>query len=160
MYEILDLLDKNSDLTAEDIAVMTGATVDEVKKTIADYKKAGIIVGQKTVINWRKTDREFVTAFIEVKVTPQHGRGFDQIAESFYQYEQVKSVFLMSGAYDLALIIEGSTLAEVAMFVSEKLSPMDSVISTATHFVLKKYKADGIFIESKSDKDERQVMGV
>lgn len=160
MYEILDLLEKNSDLTTEEIAAMTDSTAEDVEKTIAAYKEAGIIVGNKTVINWHKTDRDFVTAFIEVKVTPQQGKGFDQIAEKFYQYEQVKSVFLMSGGYDLALIIEGRNLTEVALFVAEKLSPMDTVISTATHFVLKKYKDNGVFIESVERKDERQVIGI
>ncbi len=160
MYEILDLLEKNSDLTAEEIAVMTDSKKEDIEKAIAAYKEAGIIVGSKIVINWHKTDRDFVTAFIEVKVTPQQGKGFDQIAENFYQYEQVKSVYLMSGTYDLALIIEGRTLTEVALFVAEKLSPMDTVISTATHFVLKKYKDDGVFIESIERKDERQVIGI
>ena len=160
MYEILDLLEKNSDLTAEEIAAMTDSSVEDVNKTIAAYKEAGIIIGNKTIINWHKTDRDFVTAFIEVKVTPQLGKGFDQIAENFYQYEQVKSVYLMSGAYDLALIIEGKNLTEVALFVAEKLSPMDTVISTATHFVLKKYKDSGVFIESIDKKDERQVIGI
>ena len=160
MYEILDLLEKNSDLTAEEIAAMTDSSVEDVNKTIAAYKEAGIIIGNKTIINWHKTDRDFVTAFIEVKVTPQLGKGFDQIAENFYQYEQVKSVYLMSGAYDLALIIEGKNLTEVALFVAEKLSPMDTVISTATHFVLKKYKDSGGFIESIDKKDERQVIGI
>ena len=98
-------------------------------------------------------------SFIEVKVTPQFGKGFDQIAERFYQYEQVKTVYLMSGAYDLALIIEGKTLNEVALFVAEQLSPMDTVISTSTHFVLKKYKQDGVLFEKPQD-DERLVMMV
>ena len=131
----------------------------EVAAAIAQYKKEGVIVGTKTMINWQKTTREFVTAYIELKVTPQFGKGFDQIAERFYQYEQVKSVFLMSGSYDLALTVEGSTLTEVALFVAEKLAPMDTVVSTATHFVLKKYKEDGILFEGPV-KDERQVMMV
>ena len=160
MYEILDLLEKNGDLTAEEIAAMTDSSLEDVNKTLAAYKEAGIIVGNKTIINWHKTDRDFVTVFIEVKVTPQLGKGFDQIAENFYQYEQIKSVFLMSGGYDLALIIEGRNLTEVALFVAEKLSPMDTVISTATHFVLKKYKDNGVFIESVDRKDERQVIGI
>lgn len=157
MHRILDLLDKNSNLTAQDIAVMLDSTVEEVENAIKQYEKEGIIVGKKTIINWDKTDREFVTAFIEVKVTPQYGRGFDQIAERFYQYEQVKSVFLMSGSFDLALMVQGKTLTEVALFVAEKLAPMDTVISTATHFVLKKYKENGVML-TVPQKDERQVM--
>lgn len=157
MHRILDLLDKNSNLTAQDIATMLDFTVEEVENAIKQYEKEGIIVGKKTIINWDKTDREFVTAFIEVKVTPQYGRGFDQIAERFYQYEQVKSVFLMSGSFDLALTVQGRTLTEVALFVAEKLAPMDTVISTATHFVLKKYKENGVMLDVPK-KDERQVM--
>lgn len=157
MYEILELLDKNSNLTPKDIAIMLNMTEDAVQREIDAYKKTGVIVGKKIMINWQKTEREFVTALIEVKVTPQFGKGFDQIAERFYQYEQVKSVYLMSGAYDLALQIQGATLSEVALFVAEKLAPMDTVISTATHFVLKKYKEDGLLFEHP-EKDERQVI--
>ncbi len=155
--EILELLDKDSALTAADIAVMLGKSEDEVKAIIDRCKAEGIIVGNKVMINWRKTDRELVTALIELKVTPQFGRGFDQIAERFYQYDQVKSVYLMSGTYDLALQIEGKNLNEVALFVAEKLAPMEAVVSTATHFVLKKYKEDGIMFE-EAEKDDRQVM--
>ncbi|MBR5280477.1 MAG: Lrp/AsnC family transcriptional regulator [Clostridia bacterium] len=157
MVEILELLDKNSQLSPKDIAVMLGIEEETVIREIDAYQKTGVIVGNKVMINWQKTSREFVTAMIEVKVTPQFGKGFDQIAERFYQYEQVKSVYLMSGSYDLALQIEGKTLSEVALFVAEKLAPMDTVISTATHFVLKKYKEDGLMFEQPS-KDERQVI--
>ena len=159
MHRILDLLEKNSDLTINDIAVMIDSTPEAVNAAIKQFIKEGVIIGKKTIINWQKTSREFVTAYIEVKVTPQFGKGFDQIAERFYQYEQVKSVYLMSGAYDLALTVEGSTLTQVALFVAEKLAPMDTVISTATHFVLKKYKENGIMMDVPA-KDERQVMMV
>ncbi|MBO4326885.1 MAG: Lrp/AsnC family transcriptional regulator [Clostridia bacterium] len=155
--EILELLDKDSELTAKDIAVMLNTTEEEVRSQIDRFKAEGIIVGKKVMINWRKTSKELVTALIELKVTPQFGRGFDQIAERFYQYDQVKSVYLMSGTYDLALQIEGKNLNEVALFVAEKLAPMEAVVSTATHFVLKKYKEDGIMFESKQT-DDRQVM--
>ena len=155
--EILELLDKDSNLTCEDIATMLGISKAEVEAKIDEYKKQGVIAGKKVLINWRKTSKELVTALIELKVTPQFGRGFDQITERFYQYEQVKSVYLMSGTYDLALQIEGSNLNEVALFVAEKLAPMEDVVSTATHFVLKKYKEDGIMFENRQ-KDERQVM--
>jgi DNA-binding Lrp family transcriptional regulator len=160
MHRILELIEKHSDITPGEIAVMLDMPETDVKNAIAQFEREGIIVGRKTVINWNKTDREYVTAFIELKVTPQQDKGFDQIAEAFYQYDQVRSVYLMSGAFDLALIIEGRSLKEVALFVSEKLAPMDTVISTATHFVLKKYKDDGLFIESAEKKDERQVLGI
>ena len=159
MHRILELLEKNSTLTVSDLAVMLDKSEEEISAAIEQFKKDGIIIGSKLLVDWQKTSREFVTAFIEVKVTPQFGKGFDQIAERFYQYEQVKTVYLMSGAYDLALIIEGKTLNEVALFVAEQLSPMDTVISTATHFVLKKYKQDGVLFEKPQD-DERLVMMV
>jgi DNA-binding Lrp family transcriptional regulator len=154
--EILELLDKDSELTAADIAVMLDKTEDEVRASIERFKAEGIIVGKKVMINWRKTSKELVTALIELKVTPQFGRGFDQIAERFYQYDQVKSVYLMSGTYDLALQIEGKNLNEVALFVAEKLAPMEAVVSTATHFVLKKYIEVRIMFENKQT-DDRQV---
>ena len=159
MNRILELLEKNSTLTVADIAVMLDKSEEEISAAIEQFKKEGIILGNKMLINWQKTTREYVTAFIELKVTPQFGKGFDKIAERFYQYEQVKSVYLMSGAYDIALIIEGKTLNEVALFVAEQLSPMDTVISTATHFVLKKYKQDGVLFEQPQE-DERLVMMV
>lgn len=159
MNKILELLEKNSTLTVHDIAVMLDKDDSEVAAAIEQFKKDGIILGSKLLINWEKTSRELVTALIELKVTPQFGKGFDQIAERFYQYDQVKTVYLMSGGYDIALMIEGRTLNEVAMFVAEQLSPMDTVISTATHFVLKKYKQDGVLFE-KPQQDERLVMMV
>jgi len=157
MHRILELLEKDSKLTAKDLAVMLNANIDEVEAALAQFKEEGILLGTKTVINWQKTERNFVTAWIELKVTPQMGKGFDQIAERCYQYDQVKTVYLMSGGFDIALVVEGRTLTDVALFVAEKLAIMDTVISTATHFVLKKYKEDGIFLTSKQD-DERRVM--
>lgn len=157
MHRILELIENNADLTAKDIATMLEADVKEVEAALEQYKAEGIIVGKRTVINWQKTSREYVTAMIELKVSPQFGKGFDEIAERCYQYEQVKNVFLMSGGYDLALTVEGKTLTDVALFVSEKLAPMDQVLSTATHFVLRKYKEDGIFLLGDS-KEERRVM--
>lgn len=157
MHRILELLENNADLTAKDLAVMLDLDIEEVEAAIARYKEENIIIGKRTVINWQKTEREYVTAIIELKVTPQFGKGFDEIAERCFQYEQVKSVYLMSGGYDLGLTVEGKTLTDVALFVAEKLAPMDQVLSTATHFVLKKYKEDGVLLESQH-KDERRVM--
>lgn len=159
MNDILEILDKNGPkITNEQIAHMTGKTEKEVAAEIAALEKDGAIFGYKTMINWEKADKEIVSAIIELRVTPQRGEGFDKIAERIYKYPQVKSVYLMSsGAYDLALMIDGSSMKEVAMFVAEKLAPMDNVISTSTHFVLKKYKEHGFPYED-DEKDSRQVI--
>ncbi len=158
MNEILSILDKEKkQVSYADIARMIGETEEEVAKRIKNLEKNHIIVGYKTLINWDKTSREFVTALIELRITPQRGEGFDKVAERIYKYPQVKSLYLMSGAYDLAITIEGRTMKEVALFVAEKLAPMDSVISTATHFVLKKYKDEGIIYED-NEKDTREVI--
>ena len=117
-------------------------------------EKEHIICGYNTIIDWDKTSEEKVTALIEVKVTPQRGLGFDSIAERIYQYDEITSVYLMSGGFDLTVMIEGKTLKEVAFFVANKLATLDSVISTSTHFVLKQYKEQGFFIENEAA-DER-----
>lgn len=155
---ILKILEENGPtITREQVARMTGKTEEEVNAIIAGLEKENIIVGYKTMINWDMTDTEIVNALIELRITPQRGEGYDKVAERIYKYPQVKSLYLMSGAYDLCVIIEGKTMKEVALFVAQKLAPMDSVISTATHFVLKKYKDDGLtFYET--EKDTRQVI--
>ena len=155
---ILKILEKNGPtVTREQIAQMTGKTEEEVNAIIAGLEKENIIVGYKTMINWDITDTEIVNALIELRITPQRGEGYDKVAERIYKYPQVKSLYLMSGAYDLCVIIEGKSMKEVALFVAQKLAPMESVISTATHFVLKKYKDDGLtFYEN--EKDTRQVI--
>lgn len=159
MNDILEILEKNgSKITVEQIAHMTGKTEEEVNAAINLLEKNGVIFGYKTMINWEKTDRETVSAIIELRVTPQRGEGFDKIAKRIYKYPQVKSVYLMSsGVYDLAVMIEGASMKEVAMFVAEKLAPMDTVVSTSTHFVLKKYKEHGFLCED-DEKDGRQVI--
>ncbi len=158
MEEILSLLEKkNARASHAQIAQMLGLSEEELEKKIRALEKSGVIVGYKTIVNWDKTEREVVTALIDLRVTPQRGEGFDKIAERIYKYPQVKSLYLMSGAYDLGVTIEGRTMKEVALFVAEKLAPMDSVISTATHFVLKKYKEEGIVFE-ENEKDTRQVI--
>lgn len=136
---------------------MLGTDKAEVAEAIERLEKENVIVGYKTIVNWDKTDREVVTALIDLRITPQRGEGFDKVAERIYKYPQVKSLYLMSGAYDLSVTIEGKTMKEVALFVAQKLAPMDSVISTATHFVLKKYKDEGIVFED-DEKDTRQVI--
>ncbi|MFO7153811.1 MAG: Lrp/AsnC family transcriptional regulator [Caldicoprobacter oshimai] len=155
--EILEILNEDSRRTPEEIAVMLGTDVETVKQKIAELEKNKVIVKYNTIVNWDKTDREYVTALIEVKVTPQRDQGFDAIVERIYKFPEVKSVYLMSGDYDLAVMIEGRTMKEVAFFVAEKLSVLDSVLSTATHFVLKKYKVDGVILEDE-EKDYRQVI--
>ena len=144
MNKLLNLLEEDATLTAKQLAVMLDKEEGDIKKTIEAYEKEGIVLGYKTIIDWDKTDKEYVSALIEVKLTPQKDRGFDKVAEKIYNYPEVKSLYLMSGAYDLAVFIEGKTMREVAFFVAQKLAPIDSVVSTATHFVLRKYKDNGV----------------
>lgn len=141
--KILELLEKNSRLATKDIAIMLGVPQDEVEKEIKEMEKEQVICGYNTLINWDKTNKDLVTALIEVKVTPQRGEGFDKIAERIYRFDEVKAVYLMSGGFDLTVIVEGKTLKDVALFVSQKLATLDSVLSTSTHFVLKNIKIMG-----------------
>ena len=145
--KIISILKDDSRTPVSRIAVMLGESEKTVEKAVAQLEKDGVIVKYTTLINEDKLSTDRVEALIEVKVSPQHTQGFDSIAENVYQFDEVKSVYLMSGAYDLAVFIEGRTLREVASFVSEKLSVMDNVLSTATHFILKKYKTDGVVLE-------------
>ena len=152
--EHLKLLESDARLTVDQIAIILDRDVESVKNEINEYEKNGTILGYKTVVDWEKTDYEAVTAMIEVKLTPQRDRGFDRVAEKIYNYPEVKSVYLMSGAYDLSVLIEGKSMKEVALFVSQKLATIESVISTATHFVLHKYKDTGILYDN-GEIDER-----
>jgi len=152
---ILSLLEKNSKLTFAEIAEQTGISEKEVIDTIKVLEEENVICGYNTLINWDKTEREYVTALIEVKVTPQRGNGFDKIAERIYSLEEVKAVYLMSGGFDLTVIIEAKSLKDIAFFVSDKLSPINAVTSTATHFVLKKYKDHGIILENEEEEFKR-----
>ena len=144
MDMLLKYMEDNANLTPEQLAVMCNKEVGDIKKFIEQNEKDGVILGYKTMIDWDKTDREYVTALIEVKITPQRDRGFDRVAEIIYNYPEVQSLYLMSGAYDLCVLIEGKTMREVAYFVAQKLATIDDVISTATHFVLRKYKDKGV----------------
>ncbi len=155
--KLLEVLESNCNLPIEQIALLSNMTVEEAAEQIEKMKTEKIILGNKSIINWEKTDKEFVTALIELKVTPQRGEGFDRIAERIYQFPEVKSLYLMAGAFDLTVIIEGKTMKEVALFVANRLAPMDCVISTSTHFVLKKYKYEGI-IFADEEADTRQVI--
>lgn len=155
--KILNCIESNSRLTHVDLATMLAQEPDFIKAELSAMEKEHIICGYHTLINWDKTHQEKVTALIEVRVTPQRGQGFDNIAKRIYQFNEVTSVFLMSGGYDFNVLIEGSTMKEVALFVARRLSPIDGVISTATHFVLKKYKEHGIVFE-ENDQDERMAV--
>lgn len=154
MKSFLQLLENDSRLTAEQLAVMCDKEIGDIKTLIEQYEQDGVILGYKTIVDWDKTDREFVTALIELKVSPQRDRGFDKVAERIYNYPEVQSVYLMSGPYDLCVSIEGRTMREVAFFVANKLAPMEYIISTATHFVLRKYKDKGV-VYNGPEIDER-----
>lgn len=155
--EILDVLEKNGRVSVTDLATMLGEPENEVAAAISSMEKEKIICGYHTLINWDKACQDRVTALIEVKVTPQRDEGFDAIAEKIYNFKEVTSVYLMSGAFDLTVIIEGKTMKEVALFVGQRLAVIDAVLSTATHFVLKKYKDHG-FIMDVEKKDERMLV--
>lgn len=157
MDELLTVLEKNSRLSEKELAIMLDKSEDEIKAAIKKYEDDGTIVGYTTLVNWEKTDKESVTALIEVKVTPQRGEGFDKVAERIYRFPEVKACYLMSGGFDLTVIVEGKTMKEVALFVAEKLAPLESVLSTGTHFVLKKYKDKGTIYEEKQ-KDDREAI--
>ena len=155
--KILAIMEKNSRIDIKDLAVLLGESEVAVANEIADMEKEHIICGYHTLIDWDKTSSEKVTALIEVKVTPQRGLGFDKIAERIYNYPEVDCVYLISGGFDFMVMIEGKTMRDVAQFVSDKLSPLDSVLSTATHFILKKYKDHGS-IMAHEKKDERMLV--
>ncbi len=155
--KILTFIENNSRIDLKDLAVMLGSSEAEIANEIADMEKEGIICGYHTLIDWDKTSEEKVTALIEVKVTPQRGLGFDKVAERIYNYPEVTSVYLISGGFDFLVMLEGKTMRDVAQFVSDKLSPLDSVLSTATHFILKKYKDHGSIMAHET-KDERMLM--
>ena len=144
MDNLLKYMEDHANLTPEQLAVLCQKEVGDVKKFIAEQEAQGVILGYKTMIDWDKTDREYVTALIEVKITPQRDRGFDRVAERIYNYPEVQSLYLMSGGYDFCILLEGKTMKEVAYFVAQKLATIDEVISTATHFVLRKYKDKGV----------------
>ena len=152
--QLLKLLENNSRLTNAELAIMLDVTQEQIHDEIASLEKKHIICGYHTLINWEKTGIEKVTAMIEVRVTPQRGMGFDKVAERIYNYPEVESVYLISGGFDFLVTLEGKTLREVSQFVSDKLSTLDSVLSTKTNFILKKYKDHGT-IMAEPTKDER-----
>ncbi len=152
--KILGIIEKNSRIDISELAVILGTEEIEIANALKQMEEEGIICGYHTLIDWEKTNIEKVSALIEVRVTPQRGQGFDKIAERIYKYPEVNSVYLISGGYDLLVSLEGKSLKEVSSFVSDKLSTLDTVLSTATHFILKKYKDHGTIL-SKKPEDER-----
>ncbi|PYZ97053.1 AsnC family transcriptional regulator [Alteribacter lacisalsi] len=156
--ELLRLLEKNGRMPAEKIGRLLEMDRQAVEEMLADLEKRNVILGYSAVVDWTKADvPEGVTAMIDVKVQPKRGTGFDETAERIYRFKEVKALYLMSGTYDLSVVIEGATMTEVGQFVSEKLSTLDSVLSTTTHFQLKRYKHDGVVFGDKED-DHRMVV--
>ena len=153
--KILSVIEKNSRMDVKELAVILGTEEIDIINEMAAMEKEGVICGYHTMIDWEKTSIEKVTALIEVRVTPQRGQGFDSIAERIYKYPEVNSVYLISGGFDLMVTLEGKSLKEVSAFVSDKLSALDTVLSTATHFILKKYKDHGTILAKKHE-DERE----
>ena len=155
--ELLSIIEKNSRIDLKELAVLLGAEEIDVANELAKLEAEGVICGYHTLIDWEKTSIEMVTALIEVRVTPQRGQGFDKIAERIYKYPEVNAVYLISGGYDLLLTIEGKSLKEISSFVSYKLSTLEYVLSTATHFILKKYKDHGTILSNEHE-DFREVI--
>ncbi len=156
--EVLRIVENNSRIDLNDLAKMTELSAEEIETTLKKLEEMRVIVRYSTIINWAKVDEyEGVTAMIEVKVTPKRGVGFDEVAKRIYLFDEVESLYLMSGAYDLSVIIKARSMNDVAKFVFEKLATLESVVSTATHFILKKYKHDGTIFE-KTDDDKRIVV--
>ena len=153
--KLIRLLADNARLSNEELAAMTGSSPEAVAADIAALQKAGVLLGYKAIVDWEKTGLDLCAARIEIKVTPKSGMGFDEIAETIAQFEEVQSVYLMSGGYDLALTVTGKAFKDVALFVAHRLAPLDSVESTSTHFVLKRYKEKGVLCAGE-DADERE----
>ncbi|MBQ4105044.1 MAG: Lrp/AsnC family transcriptional regulator [Clostridia bacterium] len=154
MDKLLRLLSENSSYSTKELSMLLGDTEENINNSIKNLEKQGIIKGYRAVINWEDVQDSGVTAYIEMKVTPQRQTGFDEIAERVMSFEEVSSVYLMAGTYDLAVIVKGDTIQEVSSFVARKLSAMDGVLSTATHFILKRYKDDGVILSDNAN-DER-----
>ena len=158
MKELLELLNENARLTPAQLAAMLDTTQEEVTAAIENYEKSGVIKGYKALIDWDKAPSKTVSALIELKVTPKRETGFDEIAKRVMMFEEVESVYLMAGAYDLAVMVKGATIQDIAMFVSKRLSTLDSVLATATHFILTRYKDGGVVLCDDSEHDERGTM--
>lgn len=156
MNQLISLLEENSRLTNAQLAVMLDISEEEVAEQIRQYESDGILIGYTAVIDKERLDKEYVEAYIELKVTPKRDHGFDEIAVKVAAYDEVKDVYLMSGGYDLMVVVTGTNFKDIAMFVAKRLSTLDSVESTATHFLLKRYKEHGVLLDT-AEKDERSV---
>ena len=155
--EILEILQENDRVTAGEIAVMLGLPEEEVRAEIAALEQNNTIVKYRAMINWEKTEIDRITAMIDVRVTPQREVGFDEIARRIYRFPEVRSVYLMSGAYDLSVLVEARNIKELALFVAEKLAAMDHINGTVTHFVLKRYKQEGVILDELNDAERLVV---
>ena len=156
-YEVLKLLARNARYTHEEIAVMLNITEEKVEKIIEELEADGLIKGYKAIVDWEKTDGAYVSAIIEINVVPKAGLGFEEVAEKIMKYPQVESVYLMSGVYDLNVVVKGKTLKDIAWFVAKELSTIDSVTSTTTHFVLRRYKEMDVELVNDRDDDRGQL---
>ncbi|TGE32067.1 Lrp/AsnC family transcriptional regulator [Desulfosporosinus sp. Sb-LF] len=157
-HKLLKIISEDSRLTPEELSIQTGLKPKYIAKRIRDWEKEKVIVRYQPMINWDRTGEEKVTALIEVRVLPQRGYGFDKIAKRLQKFSEIKSLFLMSGGYDLSLLIEGKTMQDVALFVAEKLAPLEHIQSTATHFVLRRYKQDGVELLGEEETIQRLVV--
>lgn len=155
MDKLLRLLSRNSSYSVSELSMMIGEPEDYVRACIKKYETDGIIKGYRAMVNYEKVEDAGVTAYIELKVTPEKKSGFDHIARRIMAFDEVESVYLMAGAYDLALIVKGESIQEVSAFISKKLSALDGILSTATHFILKRYKDDGVVLDDEVENDER-----
>ena len=154
MHRILQLLEQDARLTPARIAQMLGMTEQQVADSIHKYERDNVILGYKAIVDWSKIEHDTVTALIEVRVSPQRGAGFDELAQRIYKNKQVVDMYLMSGSFDFTIIVNGRSLQEVSRFVSENLAPMENVISTSTHFVLKQYKKAGVDFNPVDERED------
>ncbi len=158
MDKLLKLLNTNSEFTTAQLAAMLGEPEDYIKAQIKEYRNNGIIKGYQAVVNWEEVEDSYVEALIELKVTPKKETGFDEMAEQCMAFDEVESVYLMAGGYDFALIVRGETMQEIAMFVAKKLSTMDGVVSTGTHFILRRYKDRGMNLRNCEECTDRRSL--
>lgn len=156
---LLQLLQENCRYTDDELAAMLGTTADDVRRQISEFEAAGVIRGYNALINWEKVPGSEARALIELRVSPKRDKGFDEVAERIMAFEEVEGVYLMAGDYDLAVFVKGETIQDIAMFVARRLSPLDSVLSADTHFILTKYKSNMVDLKNlATDTDEREVM--
>ena len=158
MDKLLHLLSTNSSFTTAELATMLGEPEDYIKAQIKEYESKGIIKGYQAVVNWENSDETYVEALIELKVTPKKETGFDEVAERLMMFDEVDSLYLMAGAYDFALIVKGQTMQDIAMFVAKKLSTIDGVLSTGTHFIMRRYKDSGMNLTDFEESDGRSLV--